>query len=74
VIVGSDRDWTYYAFLRHATYLPSRTAFETGVTPSYCRPPTCALALDPDVVDERSDVFVDRDSVIFRPPASEWNN
>jgi len=74
VIVGSKRDWSYYVFLQQATYLRSRTAFETGVTPSYCRPATCALARDPDVIDERSDVFVDRDRVIIRPPASEWNN
>lgn len=71
-IVGSEEDWGYFVFTQQATYLRSRTAFETGVTPIFCRPPTCALA-GPEVMSEPDDVFVDGDSVVIRPPASEWS-
>ena len=74
VIVGSKRDWGHYVFSQQATYLRSRTAFETGVTPTYCRAPRCGLARDREVIGNKRDVFVHDDVVVVRPPASEWNS
>ena len=71
VIVGSDKDWRYYLFTQEAALLRSRTAFENGITPRYCRPKSCALARDRKVIDKKVDVFVRDDYVVIRPPASE---
>ena len=73
-IVGSQHDWTYWMFTQQASYLRSRTAFETGITPRRCQPANCGLSRDPKVIDKKADVFVRGNYIVIRPPASEWSS